>query len=114
MHKYILIPSGVLAAMVIALITLLTSPSEVGPGVVLLLILSFYIISLDIATFLLWLFSRGKKWSIQKCLRYAAVWAFVPIIFGMTYSVGREWIVSAICGGFVGIIGSIIVAKSLA
>jgi hypothetical protein len=114
MHKYVLIPSGVLAVMAIALIVLLTSPSEVGPGVVLILILSIYIISLDVATLLLWLFSRGRKWSVQKCLRYAAVWAFVPIIAGMTYSVGREWVVSAICGGLVALIGSVIVSKSLA
>jgi len=86
---------GVLAVIAIAVIVNVTSPSEGGPAVVLVLLLSFYVVFVDLFLIVLRLVWR-KKLGDKKELQLSLMLAFLPILVVGAHNFGGGWVIGGI------------------
>lgn len=104
MLKKAMMAMGLLAVIATVVLLNLTSPTDVGPLGVLVLLLSLYILSLNVATFLVWMVFRPRKLSFNMSFRYGAGIAFAPIIvMSMNAFGGSGWLGLGLAVIFVGL-----------
>jgi hypothetical protein len=105
MLKKLMVVLGVLAVIATVALVNLTSPSDVGPLGVLVLLLAIYVVSLNVATLVVWLALRGRKAGFAVSLKYGAIVAFAPLIWMSMNAFGR--------GGWLGLgLAAVFVALS--
>ena len=104
MLKRAMIVMGVLAVIATAVLVTFTTPSEAGPLGVLVLLLSIYIWSLNLATFLVWMVMKHREWSFNVYFKYGSILAFAPmIVMSMNAFGGSGWLGLGLAVVFVGL-----------
>jgi len=101
---------GVLAGIAILAITNLTSPSDAGPAVVLVLLLCVYIVAVNVCL-LVMMSVWGKKMGEKMCLKYSLVIGFLPILLVGTHNFGGGWIIGIMCSLIAVSIGCVLVSR---
>ena len=84
---------SVLAAIAIVLLVNLTSPTDAGPLGVLALLVSIYVLSLGVATLVIWCWRKSRRRNLHHVLRHSGIVAFAPIIWIFASSlVNNMWL----------------------